>query len=108
MECTLAWRYARDDAKFKGRVGSAFVPTLSTEKVLLGSRSLVRVRLSSSFIASDSELKRRQDRCAREDSIAGVDAEKKAMAFSRHDRSFINHGTWVMVSLEQVCIVSFV
>ena len=73
-------RYAREDAKFKGRVGSAFVPTLSTE-VLLGSRSLVRGRLSSSFTASKSELKRRQDRCAREDSMAGVDAEKKAMAW---------------------------
>ena len=96
MECTLAWRYARDDAKFKGRVGSAFVPTLSTEKVLLGSRSLVRGRLSSSFIASDSELERRQDGRAREDSIADVDAEKNAMVFGCHDKTFVNHG-WVMV-----------
>ena len=89
-------RYARDDAKFKGRVGSAFVPTLSTKKRLLGSRSLVRGRLSSSFIASDSKLERRQDVCVREDSIADIDAEKKAMAFGCHARSFINHG-WVMV-----------
>jgi len=89
-------RYARDDSKFKGRVDSAFVPTLSTKKRLLGSRSLVRGRLSSSFIASDSKLERMQDVCAREDSIADIDAEKNAMAFGRHDRSFINHG-WVMV-----------
>ena len=70
-------RYARDDAKFKGRVSSAFVPTLWTKKRLLGSRSLDRGRgkISSSLIAS--ELERRQDACVREDSIADVDVDKK-------------------------------
>ena len=89
-------RYAQDNVKFKGRVSSAFVPTLWTKKRLLGSRSLVRGRLLPSFIASDSKLERRQDVCVREDSIADIDAEKKAMAFGCHARSFIIHG-WVMV-----------